>query len=144
MKDPTMGSWGTTGLVMDLGLKVYILQHLITSGQIVFFPMIAAAGKLALALAAHTGKKAKAISSANLFITNVPATAVLLNFTFCLLLAWYSGVILPAAAAYALIFPITLLIVGVCRQKIGGITGDNLGFAAEAGEILLGIFLVWL
>lgn len=144
MKDPTMGSWGATGLFMDLALKVYVIHHLIVTSQIFLLPLLAGSAKLALALAAHVGKKAKVNSSANLLIGNLPASAVLVNYLFCLLLAYFLGVLLTAAAALALLFPLIIFIVGVCHRRIGGITGDNLGFSAEAGEILLGIFLVWL
>lgn len=144
MKDPTMGSWGATGLFLDLALKSYVIHHLIVTGQIFLLPLMAASGKLALALAAHLGPPAKASSSAALFIGNVPAGAVLVNYLFCLGLAHVLGVLLPAAAGLALLFPLIILIVRVCQQKIGGITGDNLGLSAEMGEIFLGIFLVWL
>lgn len=144
MKDPTMGSWGATGLFMDLALKVYILHHLILTHQIFLLPLMAGSGKLALALAANIGKKAKANSSANLLIANLPVSAVLMNLLCCMVLAYLLGVLFPAALAYALLFPLIIFIVGVCRRRIGGITGDNLGFGAEVGEIVLGIFLVWL
>ena len=144
MKDPTMGTFGTTGLFLDLALKTFIYYELILSGRIFLLPLMAGAGKLALALTAVAGKPAKATSSANQLINNIPAAAVVVNLGVCFLLAFYQGVLLETALALVFLFLGVLLFTYYCHRKIDGIVGDNLGFSAELGEIILGIFLVWI
>lgn len=144
MKDPTMGSYGTIGIFLDLALKYFIYAELIRSGRIFLLPLMAGAGKLALALTAHIGRRAKAESSANALIQNVPSSAVLVNFGLCTILAFTLRVLPETALALVALFVCTLGFTAYCHRKIHGIVGDNLGFSAEAGEIILGIFLVWL
>lgn len=144
MKDPTMGSFGTAGIVLDLALKGYLFYELIYSGRFFLFPLMAAGGRLALCLAAQAGRRAKQNSSANLFIANVPASAVMVNLLFCLILAFSLNELLPLAVGLAVLFPVVLLFVSFCHRRIGGLVGDNLGLCAEMGELLIGIFLIWL
>ena len=144
MKDPVMGSFGTTGIWLDLSLKSYIYYELITTDRILLLPLLAGAGKLALALAASVGKRAKPVSSANALIGNVPPVAVVVNFSVCLALAAALGALSQTALGLVALFLATLSFVAFCQRKINGIVGDNLGFAAETGEILLGIFLIWI
>lgn len=144
MKDPTMGSYGTAGIFMNLALKSVIYYELIGSDLIFFLPLIAASGKVALLLAGHVGRKAKANSSANLIIGNIPALSILVNTAFTLVLAWSVNVLLPFSFSLVALFGVTLLFVRLCHARINGLVGDNLGFAAEMGEIVVGIFLVTL
>ena len=142
MKDPTMGSYGTAGIVLDLAFKGIIYYELIRSSRIMILLLLAAAGKTALVLSAHVGRQAKANSSANLLISNIPAASVLVNTALTLILAWALQVTAVYALALVALYAATLLFVWVCQRKIGGLVGDNLGFAAEMGEIVVGIFLV--
>lgn len=144
MKDPTMGSYGTTGIFLNLAFKTFIYYELILSGRIFLLSLMAASGKLALALTAQVGKRAKANSSANNWIQNVPKSAILVNFSVCMIMAFFLGVAPESALAMVMIFLGTLLFINYCHGKIDGIVGDNLGFSAEIGEIILGIFLVWI
>ncbi len=144
MKDPVMGSYGTTGIFLNLALKTYIYFELVSTGRIFLLPLTAAGGKLALALSAHVGRRAKEKSSANSLISNVPALSVLVNFLLCIVLAFSLRVLPQAAFAMVFLFFGTLLFTWYCHRKINGIVGDNLGFCAEMGEIILGIFLIWI
>lgn len=142
MKDPLIGSYGTCAIFFDLAIKSYVYFQLIDSFRFFYLPLLAAGGKTALLLAAFAGNQAKPDSTGNLWIQNVPLPAVAVSFFFCLALALGLNSILPAALSLIALFAATLLFVRRCKGTIGGLVGDNLGFCAEMGEILVGIFLI--
>lgn len=142
MKDPTMGSYGTAGIVLNLAFKTVIYYELIAGNRIYLLPLIMASGKVGVVLSAHVGKRAKANSSANLVIANIPVLSVVLNTVLTLILAQALGVTLAFSLALVALYLLTLLFTWYCHQTIGGLVGDNLGFVAELSEIIVGIFLV--
>lgn len=142
MKDPTMGSYGTAGIFLNLAMKSYILYQLIDANQIYFLPLLAATGKFALVLLAYVGKRAKENSSANLLITNIMPLALLTNVLVPLAIGFAFHLPVRAGLGILTVILVTLLFNGICRQKINGLVGDNLGFIAELAEIIIGIFIV--
>ncbi len=142
MKDPTMGSYGTVAIVLNLAFKTFILFELIVRNQVYLIPLIMASGKIGVALAGHIGKQAKVDSSANLVIGNIPAPSVLVNTGLTLILAFVLGEILSYSLALVTLYLMTLLVTWYCHKKLNGLVGDNMGFIAELGEIIVGVFLV--
>ena len=137
-----MGSYGTAGIVLNLAFKTVIYYEPIAGNRIYLLPLIMASGKVGVVLSAHVGKRAKAKSSANLVIANIPVFSVVLNTLLTLILAQALGVTLAFSLALVALYLLTLLFTWYCHQTIGGLVGDNLGFVAELSEIIVGIFLV--
>lgn len=147
MSDPRLGALGAIGLLLHLALKWALLSGLLSTGRLL--PVLAAAGALSrwsLVLTARhfpcapgpegMGKHAAGPQSAG---AAFPAAAV------AVLAAW-------TALGFALgsfSIGLTLLaVIGLNRffvKRLGGITGDTLGAAAELTEAGLWLLcLAWL
>jgi adenosylcobinamide-GDP ribazoletransferase len=144
MKDSRIGSYGALGLGLAVALRAALLISLPVTGQ----PLLTAA---AIVASACFGRLV--VVAAMGLIPPVPTgtglakdigsgvnTATFLTGTICaapalaaLALMQWSGVLV--AAGMALAFLIWLR--GLLIRRIGGSTGDCLGFAAYAGQLLL-------
>lgn len=140
MKDSRIGSYGALGLVLALALRVTLTYSLPVTATA--FAIIAAAtfGRLLAAVtmfatppapaADGLGKDVStAVRSRDLAMAMVTALPGLFPFGVQSPLALLSAV---AAAAIFIVWFRSLLI-----RKIGGSTGDCLGFAAYAGQLIV-------
>jgi adenosylcobinamide-GDP ribazoletransferase len=132
MRDPTIGSFGTVALALDLLVKVAALAAVASDSRAVLAVVAAfalgRAAPLALALALPYARPG---SGSGLVLTERAARAALvIGLVLALVLAvvvlGLRGLALAAGAALA------CLAVGlVARQRLGGVTGDVLGASAE-------------
>jgi adenosylcobinamide-GDP ribazoletransferase len=140
MKDPHLGTMGVIGIMSVFLMKVALLSFLpvvMMYTALLVIPVISRAGMVWGTLMA-TYARPEGGTGAIFFQTLRPrhvwlATAFLCLWTF-LWIGWSAAVLLGLA------FATTKLFVGVCRRRIGGMTGDTLGALNELLELLT---LVW-
>ncbi len=141
MKDSRTGVYGVLILALSLLMKVFALASLVTLGG-----MSAAAALLAAGIAArtalvwhwtelesarpggvadHAGRPDEESLSFAL-VTGIPVAAVIVLIVFSL-----SSAVLAAL----LVVIASFAFVRLCRDKIGGFTGDTLGAASQIAEV---------
>lgn len=132
MRDPAVGSFGATALALDLLVKVAALGA-VTADSRAVLAVVAAfalgrAAPLALALALPYARPG---SGSGLVLTERAARAalvvgILLAVGIAVAALGLRGLALVAGAALA-----CLVVALVARRRLGGVTGDVLGAAAE-------------
>lgn len=140
MKDSYLGSMGATSLILLLLLKFSAITIIIGKlpAALAIFPVC---GRYAIVQLTFTSVYARAEGGLGAMFTNTCGkrewlTAGVITLSCALLGAGFKGLIcLLATAAY------THLITEVCRRRLGGVTGDILGFACESSEALVLIIL---
>jgi adenosylcobinamide-GDP ribazoletransferase len=145
MKDSRIGSYGALALVLAVALRAALMLSLPQSPSLFFVTIVAAAcfGRLTASVAMSVvapapdpvvspglaKRVASALPSHSLIVAATTAIPGLLAFA---LLAPTSLLLAFAAAAAFLLWFRSLLL-----RKLGGITGDCLGFAVYAGQLIV-------
>ncbi|MGA2116031.1 MAG: adenosylcobinamide-GDP ribazoletransferase [Bryobacteraceae bacterium] len=140
MRDHCIGSYGGVALVLTAGMKIATLAALVGGSD---WPR-------ALIAAPLLGRWAILLLSAALPYARATASVVVGMGRKAL--GW--GTLLTALAlaagrdprlwvAAAVVLLVAALLGLHCRRKIGGITGDTLGAAAELGEIAVLLVFLW-
>jgi len=140
MKDSYLGSMGAASLILLLLLKFSAITVIIDKlpAALAIFPVC---GRYAIVQLTFTSAYARAEGGLGAMFTNFCGqrewlTAGVISLSCALLGSGFKGLIcLLMTAAY------TYLIAEVCRRRLGGITGDILGFACESSEALVLIIL---
>ncbi|MFO0795639.1 MAG: adenosylcobinamide-GDP ribazoletransferase [Candidatus Brocadiaceae bacterium] len=167
MKDSRIGSFGAIGLTCLIGLKYLCLYSvgklpslnistfsICTPGVSCFLSpgfvntcsallVMPVMGRWAQVCAAGLSTYARSLSGTGSFILESATLKHVLYATplpLCLLWFFYS---LRGFGMFAIIVMFTLIVIWYIKKKIGGMTGDTLGFTNEVAELvfLLGIFL---
>lgn len=143
MKDSRIGSYGATALFLCLLMKYIIILKLIQNSYPEGIVLITGGGKLSLLLAGFFGKRAKEISSGNVFIVKgwkfkIPLSVIIFILTGILL-----GNTVRIIIGTVLLFIFVFIFLNFADRTVGGITGDSLGFSSEIGELIIGILLIW-
>jgi adenosylcobinamide-GDP ribazoletransferase len=137
LKDPRMGSFGVTAIVLDLLIKVWCWQFFFARGEVgvVVWSLVFARSMQGLFIAfvpnARTGSIAGAFGVQSAF----GRAMVVLSF-----LIVGSVTAFEASVSRALLYAASSLVVSAvfalyCVKKIGGITGDCVGTANELAEL---------
>jgi adenosylcobinamide-GDP ribazoletransferase len=149
MKDSRIGSYGALGLALALALRAALMWSLPESPLVVFVAIVAAAsfGRLTAVVAMRAIPSGlpdnrdpnlqrslvkdvgSTVPPSALLLAAITATPALLPFALIKPFAFFFAV---AAAGLFLIWFRTLLL-----RKLGGITGDCLGFAVYVAQILV-------
>ncbi|MBI5443918.1 MAG: adenosylcobinamide-GDP ribazoletransferase [Deltaproteobacteria bacterium] len=140
MKDSRTGAVGAAGLCLALVTKVAALGLLpreLAWNAILVTPAVARGGVVWLARGSVYARATGGLGSpyAEHLDGETVALALLGSAVPCLLLSWRGAVGFVAMLLYA------SALKAFFHRRLGGITGDTLGFAVETGEIL---FLLWL
>jgi adenosylcobinamide-GDP ribazoletransferase len=139
MRDHSVGTFGVVALVVDVGLRTAAVAALAGRPHGLLF--LVAAGALSRSAAAALGvllPDARASRGGGLaaLLDGVapwrPAVAAVLGVGVAVLCAGWAGI----AAALA-VAAVAGLWGWHCRRRLGGVTGDTLGAASEAGEVLV-------
>lgn len=141
MKDSHIGAAGAVGLILVLLLKYQALLAIpaTTKQQALFlFPLLARFGQVTMIVGA---RQARGDGLGSLFISGAGWVQLLLAtmtaLAASLLLMGFSGLWLFVAACL-----LTWAIKAWFQRRIGGITGDIIGFASELNEILTLLLIV--
>ena len=140
MKDSYLGSMGATALVLLLLLKYSALTVIIGKAPLalIIFPAL---GRYAIVQLTFSSAYARAEGGLGAIFTNYCGqrewlTAVIITLVSGLFLAGFAGLLSC--------FAITLYVVIIkytAQRRLGGVTGDILGFACESGEALVLLIL---
>jgi adenosylcobinamide-GDP ribazoletransferase len=143
MKDSRIGTYGALGLVFAVGLRAALLIVLPLHLMLVALIASACFGRL-LAVAAMSlippPRESSGLASRVRGGGQTLALAALLALPGLLPLLFTAPLALTAAALASILFLIWLHRLLV--RRIGGATGDCLGFAAYAGQLILLLALV--
>jgi adenosylcobinamide-GDP ribazoletransferase len=140
MKDSRIGTYGALALIFAVLLRVALTESLpdvmlvaAVIGAATFGRLLAVAVMASNAPAPAPSTLAKDVGG------KLPAGFVALAFALALpglaLLAWHSPAVLLAAAVTGVVF--VLWFRRLLARRIGGSTGDCLGFAAYAGQLIV-------
>jgi len=134
MKDPRLGTFGGTGLILHLLMKVAALAALTASAlPVVSLPLLLApalARWLILIAAAQPMARPGGLGAE--FALGVRRSTFLYAALVPLALASLGG--LRGAAAVGLAHLVALGVIHLARARLGGVTGDVLGLTVELGE----------
>lgn len=134
MRDPSVGAFGVTALVLVLAAKIAAVDALSTPEALVLAPALArftivplclylpdarAGGGLASSITAHVG------------LVDV-AIATIVSTALVLLLAPRKG-----AVSFVAVVLVSIIVGSLARKRLGGVTGDVLGANVELSETLV-------
>jgi adenosylcobinamide-GDP ribazoletransferase len=144
MRDPSIGSYGATALVLVIGLKVTAIATLLARGEALAFVVAAPAlsrwtiPALAVSLpyARVEGGVGRAVTQECGITGLVGATAVAAGIALATL-----GV--DGLMAWALVALTAVCIARQARRRIGGVTGDVFGASVELAEASVLLCGVW-
>jgi adenosylcobinamide-GDP ribazoletransferase len=141
MKDSFLGSMGATALILLLLIKFSGLLTIVKEApfSLILFPIF---GRYAIIQLTFSSEYARAEGGLGAIFTNYCGArelsiAVITSLAAGLLFAGFAGLI----SFLTIVLYVTLIRYGA-RRKLGGITGDILGFACESSEALTLIMLV--
>jgi len=132
MKDPRIGTNGVLAVVLVLAAKFTALVSLDGRSLVAALVAAAAAGRLALVLAAALGNYAREEEGLGSFVNRtgwrqfVPALVLTLPVLF------FDPFAMAIAAGSAMAVPLGMHV--YLKRKLGGVTGDTLGACVEMGE----------
>lgn len=142
MKDSRIGTYACIAIFVDLLLRFALISAIIDSGHtniLILSPVIA---RLSVVYICTIGKRAKKISSANVYIKNTNFKVVMISFiisgiigNFCLGIV-KSLILIAGALFIATMFNI------FCNRRIGGLNGDTLGCNFEIVDIFVMLLYV--
>jgi adenosylcobinamide-GDP ribazoletransferase len=137
MRDHSVGSYGLVAVVLDLGLRTAALASLLPSPHRLLY--LVAAGALSRSLAVGLGAllpDARAGGGQASLLDGVgprraAAVAVEGVLVAVLVTRWPGLLAALGVAALGVLWGLH------CLRRLGGMTGDTLGAASEAGEVLV-------
>lgn len=137
MRDHTVGSYGVIAVVLDLGLRTAALASLLPSPHRLLY--LVAAGALSRSLAIGLGAllpNARADGTQASMLEGVgpgrAAAAAVAGVLVSVLVARWAGILAALGIA-----AVGVLWGWHCQRRLGGMTGDTLGAASEAAEVLV-------
>ncbi|SUY46939.1 cobalamin synthase [Clostridium putrefaciens] len=145
MKDSRVGTYSTIAVIIDVLIRYIAYVKIINMdfGYIIILaPFI---GRISLALLAYIGKGAKEEGSGNLIINNISNREMGIIFIMFIVFSYVTSEHLHVTyeiLLLAICCVITLSFYKLCKDKIDGITGDNLGAINEIVELVALIFLL--
>ncbi len=141
MKDSLLGSMGATALVLLLLLKFSALLSLVKDAplSLILFPVF---GRYAIVQLTFSSEYARPKGGLGAIFTN---HCGLRELAIAAVTSLTVGILCAGGAGLLTFFAIVLyvfLVRNAARRKLGGVTGDILGFACESSEALTLIMLV--
>lgn len=134
MKDSRVGAVGVVGLILGIGLKYQAIAALDPSLKwqaLLLFPMVARFSQVLTAVGAQS---ARSDGLGALFIAGVGS----LQLAIALLFTTVAGIVLFGLPWFWVLLVLSLVTFCIRRyfeQRLGGITGDIIGFSSELNEI---------
>ncbi len=146
MKDSRIGTYGVLSLILWFLFFFVTLQH-IPSVMLLIMPMV---GKVAAILSGHRAEYARKDGLGKVFVSHCTIKAVMIGVLLPSILIGVMGmsgllwqenpqrifmiIFLEIAMIFSLLM-IFLITEGI-KEKLGGVTGDTLGFVCEIGQVI--------
>jgi len=137
LKDPRMGSFGVTAIVLDLLIKVWCWHFFFSRGEVgtVLWSLVFARSVQGLLIAVVPNARPDSIAGPFRIATTSGKAMVVLSLLVTGTIAAFAAS-LSAALMYAASSLVVSALFGLyCVKKIGGITGDCVGAANELAEV---------
>ena len=134
MKDPHHGTFAGIGLTLAILLKVAVLYSLQAANIWLVLPFAAALSRWML-LPAGLQPSARQNGLGHAFSSGLNWQSILLGTLPVAGLAFFIG--WQAALAALAVFGLTLLVIGLARKRLGGVSGDVFGLIVELSEIMV-------
>jgi adenosylcobinamide-GDP ribazoletransferase len=135
MKDPRLGGFGATGLILLLLVKFAAIHGVLQKPHhLVMLVVVAAVARWAAVAAAYWFKPARPGGMGSFFRTGLSRFVVLAATVMALAVAvplLWRGAVVWAAVIVSLV-----VVASVARSRLGGLTGDVYGAVIEFGETL--------
>ena len=137
LKDPRMGSFGVTAIVLGLLIKVWCWQFFFARGEIgvVVWSLVFARSIQGLLIAFVPNARTGSIAGAFRTETHFGKAMVVLSFLVTGSITAFGATLSTAVVYAASSLVVSVLFTLYCVKKIGGITGDCVGAANELGEV---------
>jgi adenosylcobinamide-GDP ribazoletransferase len=137
LKDPRMGSFGVTAIVLSLIIKVFCWQFYLVQGKpsAVLWSLVFSRSMQSLLIAFFPNARPGSIAGGFRLENPLGKGMVVVSFLLTGAVGVFSAS-LPSALIYIFSSLFVTMLFGVyCMKKIGGITGDCVGAANELAEI---------
>ena len=133
MKDSRIGTFACIAIILDILIRFEGYKFII-SGSL-YGPLliiIPALSRASIALICFIGRPAKEKGLGNLFINNVTLKEVMINYIGIIIICFLFS-LHPLRIAFLITLSVLVVLIfnALCRNKIGGITGDSLGATNE-------------
>ncbi len=149
MKDSLTGPMGVIAIVFALGIKYLALRSLVNYNPLTYYHallFIPVAGKWAMLPAMYHGQPARPDGLGRIFIGSIGRAELLVAAVVTILLGVVPVLFASGFAIWwqvwfmlgtlGLLYMISWLYTGFCKQIFGGLTGDTIGAIGEISEIL--------
>ncbi len=137
LRDSRIGSNGVLALIITLTLKAVGIHFVISHGYAIALLMMPIIGRFCVVLSFYWGETPRSSGMGNLFIGNAKIGHILANAVVPLLVLTFvvtQRLNLLIAVIICVIY--VILVIRWSTKKIGGITGDLLGFIIESSEVV--------
>lgn len=137
LKDPRMGSFGVTAIVLSLIIKVFCWQLYLVQGKpsSILWSLVFSRSMQGLLIAFAPNARPGSVAAGFRIQDSLGRGMVVVSFLLTGAVAMFSAS-LQAALIYGFSSLVVTTLFGVyCMRKIGGITGDCVGAASELTEI---------
>ena len=133
MKDSRIGTFAAIGIIINLLIKFeaykFIAMNEELMGALLFVPVIS---RSAIAFLCFIGRPAKEGGLGNLFINNVGISQLIVNIIGAVAVGIVGGLRITTLGVYLITALVVIYLFNrLCKDKIGGITGDSLGAINE-------------
>ena len=144
MKDSSLGSYGTSALILTYFIRITLLASLSSYSTIIFACILTASGsRTSMVMLRKLSSPVSKSSSANT-LKPIKAIETILSLVICSIFFLVFGPIF-LVMGLCIIFIISILISRLADKQIGGINGDILGACSQITEIVLFLLVaVWL
>ncbi len=133
MHDSRIGSNGVIALIFVIALKVIFTYEILLKGGWLYLLVVPVLGRYSIVLTANSNMSPLKNGMGNFFIGNINKWKLLFNSLIVLVLLIFLPISVGALIAVVIYTFVTIMI---CRKKIGGVTGDILGFNCENAEVV--------
>jgi adenosylcobinamide-GDP ribazoletransferase len=136
MRNSNIGVMGIVGVYLLLSSKILLLYELLPPLRFKTLLLMPAFGRYALTLSSYLSKSARDDGKGRPFITGTGRRQLLASTSF-LIMGGFSLFGVKTLLLLSIVGVLTIGIVSFMNHKIGGMTGDTLGFTCEVTEIAI-------
>ena len=134
MRDPHVGSYGVSAVVLVLIGKYAAIEAVVGSGRVLPLVLAAMIGRTLILISAGMAPYARRDGTGRALIDATGPRDALAGAVVVAAVAGFAAGIRGLVAAALGIF-LAWMLTGTARRKLGGVTGDTLGALVEVGEL---------